>query len=210
MAHIAHDVVHAVTHTDKGMLYLIKELMLRPGDVIREYLDGRRKAYYNPFSFLLIVLGIATLIAANFNLVTGNSRKDPISIFLNQHYNLVHIYNIPFMALFAWLFFRKSKRNYAEHLIAAVFTSAERVVFYTILAMPLMIMFPKYYMTITFAYVVIWGVYSCWATTSYTEERNWWGWVKAVMISVIVYGITYGTIFAAYMYYYAVYLPKHH
>ncbi|PJJ83134.1 uncharacterized protein DUF3667 [Mucilaginibacter auburnensis] len=61
MSHITHEVIHALTHADKGFFYLIKELATQPGLTIREYLAGKHKKYFNPFSFFFIVLGIYVL-----------------------------------------------------------------------------------------------------------------------------------------------------
>lgn len=52
--HFLHESFHALTHTDKGVLFLIKELLVRPGHAIREYNEGKRKKYFNPITFLLI------------------------------------------------------------------------------------------------------------------------------------------------------------
>ena len=56
VTHIWHDIFHAVTHADKGILHLIKQLAFNPGVVAKEYVDGQRKKYFNPFSFLLCEL----------------------------------------------------------------------------------------------------------------------------------------------------------
>src|SRR5688572_23676889 len=65
--HIIHDVVHAFTHADKGLLLLVKELLLRPGFVAREFVGGKRKKYFNPLSFLVI----ASALLAYFSYLTG-------------------------------------------------------------------------------------------------------------------------------------------
>src|SRR5688572_10457773 len=53
--HFLHEFFHAFTHTDKGILLLMKELITRPGYVAQEYLDGKRKKYFNPLTFLIIL-----------------------------------------------------------------------------------------------------------------------------------------------------------
>ncbi|GAB3925614.1 hypothetical protein GCM10028827_15210 [Mucilaginibacter myungsuensis] len=61
MHHVTHEVVHALTHADKGFLYMIKELATQPGITIKEFLAGKHKKFFNPFSFFFIVLGIYVL-----------------------------------------------------------------------------------------------------------------------------------------------------
>lgn len=56
--HFLHESFHAITHADKGIFFLIKELLLRPGHAIREYNEGKRKKYFNPLTFLLIAAAL--------------------------------------------------------------------------------------------------------------------------------------------------------
>jgi len=49
---------------NRGFLFNVVALYRRPGYAIIDYLDGKRKEYYNPISYMLIVLG-AMLLAMN-------------------------------------------------------------------------------------------------------------------------------------------------
>ncbi|RYY32180.1 MAG: DUF3667 domain-containing protein [Sphingobacteriaceae bacterium] len=76
MHHISHEVVHAVAHADKGFFHLIRALATQPGTTIKEYLSGKHKKYFSPFSFFFIVLGIYVLsnsILRPFDSVTTTS-----------------------------------------------------------------------------------------------------------------------------------------
>ena len=64
---IGHDLVHALFHVDQSILALLKGLLLRPGQVAREYVDGRRRRYFSPFAFAVITAGLATF----FVIATG-------------------------------------------------------------------------------------------------------------------------------------------
>ncbi|RVU01395.1 DUF3667 domain-containing protein [Mucilaginibacter limnophilus] len=66
LPHIGHEIVHVVTHADKGFFYLIKALTLQPGLTIKEYLSGKHKKYYSPFSFFFIVLGLVVFTNSVF------------------------------------------------------------------------------------------------------------------------------------------------
>ena len=48
--HFGHEVLHAVTHADASVLHLFRDLLVRPGTVAREYLAGKRKKYFSPFT----------------------------------------------------------------------------------------------------------------------------------------------------------------
>lgn len=149
MPHFVHEVFHAFTHADKGIIHLMKNLAIRPGVTAREYiLEGKRKKYYNPFTFLLIVLGFVVFINSYFqpygktNPATAQTttvsprqetspdraavahRRDAIMSLLNKRANVVAFIAIPIVALVFWLFFRKTGIRYAEHLVALIFFSA--------------------------------------------------------------------------------------
>lgn len=63
LPHIAHEFFHAFTHADKGVLMLVRDLALRPGRVLREYIvEFKRARYFNPFTFLLLVLGFMLFV----------------------------------------------------------------------------------------------------------------------------------------------------
>ncbi|MBK8551685.1 MAG: DUF3667 domain-containing protein [Ignavibacteria bacterium] len=114
---ILHNFFHNFTHLDKGILFLAKELYVRPGIVAREYIDGKRNKYFNPLQYLILMVAISMFITINFNLI--GPRPDPsllsstdtgvrfsalISNFFYKYFNLVLFLTVPVSALFSWLF----------------------------------------------------------------------------------------------------------
>lgn len=207
MSHIWHDLIHAFTHADKGLLFVWKEMLHRPGHVAREYVDGMRKKYFNPFSFLLIIVAVATLLAASFDLMTGN-RRDPISIFLNKHANFVILLNVPIGAFFSWMLFRGSGRTYAENMVLHAYANGERSAFYSLLLVPLMLLLPKQFMTIVYTYHVAWMIYLGWACSQFFQQRNAWGYIRGALVALFTFAIIYLLITTAYVVYYRyIYVP---
>jgi Na+/melibiose symporter-like transporter len=76
-AHFLHEFFHAFTHTDKSVFALIRGLSTRPGHLVREYLDGQRKKYFNPFTFLLLVAAFSILVLQFSGTFKGNSPRQP-------------------------------------------------------------------------------------------------------------------------------------
>lgn len=158
-----------MTHADKGALHLLRELAVRPGIVAREYiLEGKRKRYFNPFTFLMIALAITLFVNSVFHpytqraatssppataqSVTPNQsagqlafreRQRDVQVFLEKRNNIVIFFVIPLFALFYWLFFRRSGINYAEHLVAQVFFSG----FYSLLTLALLAPLKSFFAT---------------------------------------------------------------
>ena len=46
--YLVHEVPHSIFHVDNGILFTLKELFTRPGQSIREYLEGKRQQHSNP------------------------------------------------------------------------------------------------------------------------------------------------------------------
>ena len=147
MHHINHEVVHAVTHADKGFFYLIKCLALQPGTTIKEYLSGRHKKYFSPFTFFFIILGIYVLSNSVFKpfdgAVSASKKNYPVQYkterqrqkfdriykrqaeamhFMNTRTNIVLCISTPFIALILFMFYRRM--HYAEHLVIMTFINA--------------------------------------------------------------------------------------
>ena len=149
MSHIWHDLTHAITHTDKGFFYTIKELFRRPGIVAREYLAGKRKKYFNPFSLLVIILGVYILANSIFKPFSQNvfspesggrppwvktesqrkkfeqimERRHNMTEFMNKRINIVLFISTPFIAFILWFFYRR-RYNYAENLSTMAYVNS--------------------------------------------------------------------------------------
>jgi hypothetical protein len=70
LKHFAHDFLHAFTHADKGIFLLMKELIIRPGKVATEFNAGKRKKYFNPITYLLIVMALQIYLSRKTDIFT--------------------------------------------------------------------------------------------------------------------------------------------
>lgn len=59
---ILHDAWAQFTDIDRGLFTLLRDLVVRPGTVAREYIAGRRKKHFGPLNFYLIVGTILILM----------------------------------------------------------------------------------------------------------------------------------------------------
>ncbi|MDR1091475.1 MAG: DUF3667 domain-containing protein [Prevotella sp.] len=127
--YLSHEIQHSVLHVDRGILYTIKELLIRPGHTIKNYLDGKRVNYFKPFAFVIILGTLYGFIAHFFNAYPESSLiPDDADIeaaeynkmaleWIYGHYSVVMLTLTPIIALSSYLVFRKSIYNYFEHLI---------------------------------------------------------------------------------------------
>jgi len=137
MAHLLHEIVHVFTHADKSIFAFARQVLLRPGYVVADYLAGQRKRYFNPFQFLLLAVGLATLLSVQLHyyedigqaLQRGfRSRNAPAEqvarvgqyfYFLGKFFNVWWLTLMPMHALVVWAVYRRWL-NYAESFFTLI------------------------------------------------------------------------------------------
>lgn len=139
--HLIHEFLHGVLHVDKGLFFTIKELTVRPGQTIRNYLGGKRVNYFKPFSYLFMIATVYTLIMHFMDIPIINSESvlevaratqeiehdeimveinDNLQFFyswINERYAIFSLLLLPLSAFISFLVFYRTKYNYGEHLV---------------------------------------------------------------------------------------------
>jgi hypothetical protein len=131
---LLHEVIHSITHADKGIFSYAWQLFYKPGIIARDLIEGKRKRYFNPFQYLLLIMAAMVILygytnfyekmsASTSGMQTDETSKlisQKISDFLGKYQKLFYMILIPLFALFQQWFFKKDKFNYAEHMLGAV------------------------------------------------------------------------------------------
>lgn len=116
-----HDFVHGILHVDKGFFFTIRELFIRPGHSIREYVQGKRINHFNSFATIILLLTIEYFFTSWVKVdVTNVVSKEGTSGLLKvlEHYSKIVIFlAIPFNAMVSYFLFRKTGQNYTENLV---------------------------------------------------------------------------------------------
>ncbi len=72
---------------NRGMFRSIRDLILRPGYMIRDYLGGMQTAYFPPFKMFFLIIALSVLVDSGLN-IKGENRlqktKDKISMNLEE------------------------------------------------------------------------------------------------------------------------------
>lgn len=156
IGHLVHDVIHAVTHADKGFLLLVKKLLIHPGTIAREYVEGKRKKYFNPLTFLVISSAIMAYLSHQTGFLdsmsAGGNRagggeisllwKETIQLSRTAGKELTLILMGPLFALVTWLLFFRSKYNYAENFVLHSYLLGEAALVRSVIFIPLHVVFP--------------------------------------------------------------------
>ncbi|MDQ3278288.1 MAG: DUF3667 domain-containing protein [Bacteroidota bacterium] len=164
LPHLAHEVVHFFTHADKGIFYLVRQLAIRPGIVAREYVKGRRKKYFSPLNFFLVVVGLFLFVQVTFKPMQAIDmaaakaqvqripdrtvrerrlvkleRAERATNFMARYSNYVNMAVTPMVALLFFLFFFRSGYNFTEHLVTNLYVAGFNALFFVVIITPFLL-----------------------------------------------------------------------
>jgi hypothetical protein len=136
-----HDIQHGLFHFDSGILYTVKQLFTRPGNAIREFIEGKRVRYFKPLSFVVILATVSGLlyhsfhvtVVSEFNVSGTPDAKDTIekiNEWVVNHFSLITLLTLPFYTVGSFLAFKKQGYNFVEHLVLNAFLAGQRLVFH--------------------------------------------------------------------------------
>lgn len=153
---LGHELEHSVLHMDRGILYTLKNLMLRPGHMIRDYLEGRRANYVKPMLLVTIMAAVTLFLvkvtgtvpvpvelqgsappSADAETAAAITRYQKTAMdWVNTHFALITFFLLPIEALIFKLAFRRFKEiNYPEWLVIVAFLTAQAFVIWALLAL---------------------------------------------------------------------------
>ncbi|MES3019151.1 MAG: DUF3667 domain-containing protein [Bacteroidota bacterium] len=226
IGHIAHEVAHEATHIDGGALLLLRKVMYVPGHVARDYIEGKRKRYFNPFTLLVVLIALMVIVsnktniysdftqkikqfttdvmkktAGNGALKTGNLNEDLKNVektmdeaegstkkALNNS-KLINFIFLPIMSLLTWLFFRKSKYNYAENLVFNVLVACGYTSIFLIVLIPLYLLFPSQVILLMYLYILVLVIFSIAAYRQFYQQSRTATILKGIAVQVIYMAI---------------------
>lgn len=189
---VLHEVFHYFTHIDKGLGYTLKQLIIRPGTMQKEYLEGKRTRHQKPFSLFFLCGTIAGLGYYFINLAYQNiynRDSEAEADFFRNYFVLIQALMMPFYSFILWVLFRNSKRNYAEMLVLTLYVvSIVFLVFVFINALKLI--FPDFenrYVEVAFLLF-----YNGFTNVRFFMENKWIVIGKTILMLAISYGIAQG------------------
>lgn len=122
---LLHDVFHLFTHMDRGILLTLKMLIVSPGLMQRQYIEGDRSRHQKPFAMFFISATVFALLlywinVALINYYDAGDVKE--ALFFNKYMVMLLIGSIPFYTLLTYLFFISSRYNIAEIGVLVLYT----------------------------------------------------------------------------------------
>lgn len=138
--YVMHELLHGILHIDGGIIQTTKDLFTKPGIMVREYLEGKRKNHFSPIIYIVILSTIMALIMhyvyhdryMELTFVDASNPTDiqkriieifaPIFNWVSKHFTLIYLLQIPLMAFAFYIPFKKmSGYSYFEWLLIISF-----------------------------------------------------------------------------------------
>ncbi|WP_343694197.1 DUF3667 domain-containing protein [Flavobacterium sp.] len=142
-----HDIQHGLLHFDKGILYSLKQLFTRPGDSVREFIEGKRVRHFKPLSLVVVLATFYGFMYHYFhiNLYPYNSDVSGINYYefnewMSTHFSWITIATIPIYTIGTFICFRKQGYNFVEFFVLNTFKASQRL-FAHLLTFPLLYYF---------------------------------------------------------------------
>lgn len=132
----------SIFNLEKGFVYTTKQLIISPGKVIKEFLDGVTVRYSHPFRFLFIWASISAILTHYTTALedsstifgTPENQTGNQLAFQNDFLGLMKNYMsfyimgmVPLLSMASYLVFKRKKFNYAEHLIINAYGNASSI-----------------------------------------------------------------------------------
>ncbi len=138
--YIIHGIEH-VLHLDRGILFTIKELLVRPGQSVKYFITENRTRLVKPVVFIIITSLIYTIINQLFGVTgfinfdnPGKSTANVIFKWVQEHYGYANILMGVFIALRARILFFKKEYNFFEILILLCYTIGMQMLIFSVFA----------------------------------------------------------------------------
>lgn len=121
--------VTSVLNFDRGILYTVKELLIRPGVTVRRFIAEDRNRLVKPVIFIIISSLVYSVLRGILHFEDGyiyfddstNSTATSIFTWIQNNYGYGNLIMGIFIALWTKLLFRKSSYNFYEILILLCF-----------------------------------------------------------------------------------------
>lgn len=174
-----------LVNLDTRALRTIGDLTVAPAEVCRDYLDGRRIPYVNPFKYAFATFTLVAIVAEGLIFLHGPP-SDPLSAefdaFTLRWGMLINFLAMPLLAVFLWLLFFSAPRRlrWVEHYVIVLF-SFGHVALLEGLLLPLL---QQAGTIVNTAFALMPVVLLSWAMIGVCETR-WWTTILRVLIAFV-------------------------
>lgn len=184
------------------LLYTLKSLIINPGRIYREFIAGRRKTYYKPVAFFIVLTAFYLILKAlidydplerEFQQANEDLHPQVLKYKKAATFMVTHINNIMLILVFTIgsnlkLFFRK-RYNFTEYSTIGFYIVGIYILFST------GVMFVDHYLVATpkvimFAFLAFYIIYSCSSLFQPKSFLEYFKYFLVAILSIILYMFT--------------------
>lgn len=190
---------------ERGLLRTLRDLTVRPGEVVRGYVAGRRRRYVNPVAYFFFAAAVGVLSLALYEdrleawldgrIAAGPAHPllDPAqteafvrtTVTVSSHVSLTYLAMlVPFAVVVRWLF-RRSGINLAESLVLAFYTFGHALLL-TSFVTPAIFLAAPASGAIPYGGIVVWLAYILFGATAFFGPR-----AGTVLKLLVAWGMAY-------------------
>ena len=196
---------------------MIADLAVKPGTVAKEFVAGKRKKYFSPFTFFILSIGILVFSSHLFKAVQEERAVDPKVLaqmpneaakkyyvnlvhrtnegmeFMSKRLNTVAMLVLPFYAFLSWIFFRKRGYNYSEMLVAFMLFQSFVSLVMAVLVIPWIARYKdqSIVLYIFIAVLLLMSVYVGAAQYKFLGFKNGWMFLVTSLVALLGYVLVF-------------------
>ncbi|WP_298148829.1 DUF3667 domain-containing protein [Flavobacterium sp.] len=202
------EIQYTTIHTNKGLLYTLKNLVVNPGKTARQFIDGCRVNHYKPILLVFLLSGISTFISIKFLNFSEILKKqyesqqmsaefaNEIVHFIASYNSLIMLALVPIFASFTKIGFFKWGHNYYEHIVINAYFLSFYIVLIMIFVYPIMYFVkdnPVLYGQMSQYFMLLVPILLFWFFCGFYPERSkksvFWSVLLTLIVTVIGFGI---------------------
>ncbi len=178
--------IGSVLNFQKGIFHTIKELLIRPGQNIRQFISEDRNRLVKPILFILICSLTYTIFVQIFDFKDGyidfhfddsDSTNSLIFQWITQNYGYSNILISVFVAIWIKIFYRKYDYNFYEILILLFFVTGMEMLMFSFFGALESLTKTR---VLSFAAPIVF-IYAIWATSHFFDKRKVLNYFKAII-----------------------------
>jgi hypothetical protein len=147
---------------DNKLLRTFTQLIAKPEEVVGDYIEGVRKKYVNPISYLGIALTLTGLVIylmkrsalkINFDVFNQGLSQNymtKIQSFTTEYSSIIFLSYIPLLVISSWLIFKKRNYNITERTVAFTYIMAQYSIASILPSILILLVMPQYYTRYSF------------------------------------------------------------
>lgn len=186
--------ISSVFNFEKGIFYTIKELVIRPGKTVREFILYDRKRLVKPIIFVIFSSLFFVVSQQIFGFKTGTAPDNMGSAgvqkafeWVEKNFGIVNVILGFFIGFWIKLFFKKAKFNIYEIFILVFFTIGVGNLIFAIFGI---IESGTGFEVNNLAYFAA-SVYSAWAIGNFFNKKSFWSYFKGLL--AYIFGTSMGS-----------------